>query len=79
MPLNPPPKDIAGAISAMEPKDAAGTLIEAIGRMNPDKRNEAIGHFLTEFQNDMGEEMDEDGDDFEDEDGETDDKRGVRP
>lgn len=62
----------------MEPKDAAGTLIEAIGRMNPDKRNEAIGHFLTEFQADMGEEMD-DEDDFEDEGGEIDDKRGVRP
>lgn len=77
MPLNPPPKDIAGAISAMEPKEAAGTLIEAIGRMNPDKRNAAIGHFLTEFQNDMGEEMDEEGE-FEDEDGET-DNRGVRP
>lgn len=76
MPLNPP-KDIAGAISSMDPKEAAGTLIEAIGRMNPDKRNEAIGHFLTEFQNDMGEEMDE-GDDFEDDDGET-DNRGVRP
>jgi hypothetical protein len=76
MPLNPP-KDLAGQISQMNPKDAAGTLIEAMGRMNPDKRNEAIGHFLTEFQNDMqGEEMD--GEDFEDEDGETDDKRGMR-
>jgi hypothetical protein len=77
MPLNPP-KDIAGAISTMEPKEAAGTLIEAIGRMSPDKRDQAIGHFLTEFQNDMGEEMD-DEEDFEDEGGEIDDKRGVRP
>lgn len=74
MPL--PTKDIAGTISQMEPKEAAGTLIDAIGRMNPDKRNEAIGHFLTEFQNDMGDELEDE--DFEDEPAETDDKRGMR-
>lgn len=75
MPL--PSKDIAGTISQMEPKEAAGTLIDAIGRMNPDKRNEAIGHFLTEFQNDMGDELEDD--DFEDEPADNENKRGVRP
>ena len=69
------PIDMAGNISSMAPERAAETIIEALGRMEPSKRDAAIGHFLGEFQATMAEEDDDiDGDDAEQEDK----QRGIR-
>lgn len=45
-----PSTDIATSLSTMNPQAAAETIIEAIGRMPPGAREEAMGHFLSEFQ-----------------------------
>lgn len=45
-----PSADIATSLSSMNPQAAAETIIEAIGRMPPGAREEAMGHFLSEFQ-----------------------------
>lgn len=45
-----PSADIATSLSTMNPQAAAETIIEAIGRMPPGAREEAMGHFLSEFQ-----------------------------
>lgn len=53
----------------MDPEGAADTIMEAIGRMSPDKREAAIGHFIGEYQNTM---MNDDQDFEEDTDDEND-------
>jgi len=63
---------IAQSISAMGPKEAADTIIEAILRMEPSKRNEAIGNFIAQYEADMGS-----GSEFDDGyDEELEEKRG---
>lgn len=42
-----PLRDVAGFISDMPPIDAAKTITEALGRMTPDKREEAIASFYS--------------------------------
>jgi hypothetical protein len=64
----PAPRDVASQISGMEPNEAADTIIEALGRMEPGKRESAITHFIGEFQaiqDDDGEDLEgeEDNDD----------------
>lgn len=69
------PADVAGNISAMPPDRAAETIIEALGRMDPSKRDAAIGHFLGEYSATMEEEDDQ----FEGDDEQQDDEqRGVQ-
>lgn len=70
------PADLANNISALPPDAAAETIIEALGRMDPSKRDAAIGHFLGEYSATMEEdESDFEGDDEQEQD---DEKRGVR-
>lgn len=45
--------NIAASISQMTPQGAAETIIEALGRMAPDKQQQAIASFLTEYQSTM--------------------------
>jgi hypothetical protein len=58
----PPPRDVASELLDMDPTDAAETIIEAIGRMEPGKRDQAMTHFIGQMQNMEG---DEGGEDFE--------------
>jgi hypothetical protein len=60
----PAPRDVASQISGMEPNEAAETIIEALGRMEPGKRESAITHFIGEFQAIQ----DDEGEDLEGED-----------
>lgn len=59
--------DIARSIANMDPKEASDTIIEAMLHMTPSKRNEAVGHFIAEYQADMAAGDDVEGDDYEDE------------
>lgn len=63
-PIRKSGNQISGAIASMAPKDAATTIIEALGTMQPEKRQAAISEFMSEFQNTMGREEE---DDFSDE------------
>lgn len=58
------PQSVAQTISNMDPKQAADTIIEAMLRMPSGKREEAIGNFITQYQEDMGADSDDDGDDY---------------
>lgn len=64
-PIKSAPTNIAQSISMMGAEEAAETVIEAIGRMPPSKRNDAMGHFIAQYQADMA---DDDGEYGEDDD-----------
>lgn len=75
----PAPSDLVSNITALPPNEAAETIIAALGRMEPSKRDAAIGHFLTEFNSTMGEGGEEEIDDFEgDAEQEDIEQRGIR-
>ena len=74
-PLNPP-REIARSISEMDPRKAAETIIEALSYMPPDKQQAAIGSFLGEYQDIMGDDDGFEGDELGEE--EDDDQRGVK-
>lgn len=75
----PAPNDLVSNITALPPDECAETIIAALGRMQPSKRDAAIGHFLTEYQATMGEGGEEEIDDFEGEDEQDDiEQRGIR-
>lgn len=63
-----PPRDVASDLLNMDPTDAAETIIEAIGRMEPGKRDQAMTHFIGQMQNMEGDEGDLEGD-YDDEQG----------
>jgi hypothetical protein len=54
---------IPQSIAAMAPNAAAKTIIDALGAMNPDKRQAAISEFMREFQRDVGNSADVDEED----------------
>lgn len=58
-----PPSNISQQIAEMPPEAAAKAIIDSLGRMPSDKRDQAISAFLTEFQADMGDEEFEDEED----------------
>jgi hypothetical protein len=55
--------DVSSQIAKMEPARAVESVIEALGQMDPDKRDAVIGTFLMKYQEDMS-----DDDAHEDED-----------
>jgi hypothetical protein len=69
----PAPRDVASELLDMDPTDAAETIIEAIGRMEPGKRDQAMTHFIGQMQTMEG---DEKGDDLEG-DYDEDDEQGY--
>jgi hypothetical protein len=52
-PLKNSTDNIAKSISELDPRSISDTIIQAMSRMEPGKRNEAIGHFLAEYEADM--------------------------
>lgn len=56
----PAPRDVASDLVDMDPTEAAETIIEAIGRMEPGKRDQAMSHFIGQMQNMEGDEGGED-------------------
>lgn len=72
----PQNRDIARSISDMTPDKAAETIMDALSQMSPDKQQAAIGSFLGEYQNMMGDDQYFEGDEegYEEEE----DNRGVK-
>lgn len=68
------PRDVASDLVEMNPTEAAETIIEAIGRMEPGKRDQAMSHFIGQMQN-----MDMDDEGGEDLEGEYDDEEQGYP
>lgn len=68
------PTDLAANIATLGSSEAAETIIDALSRMDPSKRNSAIEKFLIEYNATMNSDEDEDGEDYEQED---DDQRGY--
>jgi hypothetical protein len=62
------PRDVASELLEMEPTDAAETIIEAIGRMEPGKRDQAMTHFIGQMQNIEGDEGGDLEGDYEEDD-----------
>jgi hypothetical protein len=52
-PLKNSTDNIAKSISELDPRSISDTIIQAMAHMAPSKRNEAIGHFLAEYEADM--------------------------
>ena len=55
--------NIAKSISELDPRSISDTIIQAMAHMAPSKRNEAIGHFLAEYEADMADDVEGDYDD----------------
>jgi hypothetical protein len=53
-------ENIAKSISELDPRSISDTIIKAMAHMAPDKRNEAIGHFLAEYEADMADDVEGD-------------------
>jgi len=62
-PLKNSTENIAKSISELDPRSISDTIIQAMSRMEPGKRNEAIGHFLAEYEADMAADVEGDYDD----------------
>jgi hypothetical protein len=62
-PLKNSTENIAKSISELDPRSISDTIIQAMCRMEPGKRNEAIGHFLAEYEADMAADVEGDYDD----------------
>lgn len=74
--LNPQkePLNIADAISQMNPDEAATTVLDALSKMSPDKQQAAVVSLLGEYESLMGgDDQDFEGDDYEEQD-----QRGVK-
>lgn len=72
--VTPLKRDLAAELSEMEPTQAAQMVMNALGRMSPDKRDAAMGTFVAQMNEDLG---DDGFGGFDDDDYDDSDETGV--